>query len=83
LKSAVILLDVFKKYGPEALLLPKPNCEGNVWPNQHCPAFTPRGSSTEKECWYCIFADFHLDKPNPLDVGICCYPNTTNTAEKR
>jgi len=54
--------------------LSAPNCNGNVWPKQRCPAFTPRGGATAKECWYCIYADFHLDKPRALDVGICYYP---------
>ena len=51
-----------------------PNSSGNVWPSQNCPVFTPRGGAVEKTCWYCIYADFHLDKPRALDVGICDWP---------
>ncbi|HNY93358.1 MAG TPA: hypothetical protein PKX80_08890 [Flexilinea sp.] len=61
----------------ENSLLNSPNSEGNVWPKQVCPAFEPR-SDTPKElrqCWYCQFADFHLNKPRSLDVGVCYWPN--------
>lgn len=56
--------------------LDKPNCDGNVWPKQTCPAFTPREGAAAgiHECWYCCFADFHLDKPRALDVGVCYFP---------
>lgn len=59
----------------EDMPLEKPNIEGNVWPKQSCPAFTPRGGALLNECWYCVYADFHLDKPKPLEVGVCYYPN--------
>ncbi len=52
----------------------KPNKDSNVWPKQNCPAFTPRENATMNECWYCKYADFHLDKPQPLEVGICNWP---------
>ncbi len=56
--------------------LSAPNAEGNVWPKQVCPAFEPRAGTPEglQQCWYCRCADFHLDKPRSLDVGICCWP---------
>ena len=56
--------------------LEKPNQDGNVWPKQACPAFTPREGAAAGiyECWYCCFADFHLDKPRALDVGVCYFP---------
>lgn len=54
--------------------LSAPNSGGNVWPKQSCPAFTPRGGAIESSCWFCIYADFHLDKPRALDVGICSWP---------
>ena len=61
----------------EDLPLDKPNQNGNVWPKQTCPAFTSREGAVAGiyECWYCCFADFHLDKPRALDVGVCYYPN--------
>ena len=58
----------------EDLPFDKPNCDGNVWPKQSCPAFTPRSETLLLECWYCVYADFHLDKPRALDVGVCYYP---------
>ena len=56
--------------------LSAPNIEGNVWPNQVCPAFEPRGDAPDGlcQCWYCCFADFRLDKPRALDVGVCYFP---------
>lgn len=55
-------------------MLTAPNCAGNVWPHQSCPAFAARGGAAEHTCWYCVYADFHLDKPRALDVGVCYYP---------
>jgi hypothetical protein len=55
-------------------VLSAPNAEGNVWPRQSCPVFLPRIGAVEKTCWYCGYADFHLDKPYALDVGVCYYP---------
>lgn len=54
-----------------------PNIQKNIWPCQSCPAFTKRKSAIcgLKECWYCQYADFHLDKANALDVGICTWPD--------
>lgn len=53
-----------------------PNAEGNVWPKQVCPAFGPRAGAPPglRQCWYCRCADFRLDKPRALDVGVCCWP---------
>jgi hypothetical protein len=55
--------------------LPAPNSGGNVWPAQSCPAFVPRGGAAEQTCWYCVYADFHLDRPIALEVGICEWPS--------
>lgn len=56
--------------------LAAPNAEGNVWPGQSCPAFIPRSGAAigMQQCWYCRHADFHLNKPRALDVGVCCWP---------
>ena len=53
-----------------------PNAEGNVWPKQVCPAFEPRADTPDglRQCWYCRCADFHLNKPRALDVGVCEWP---------
>ena len=59
----------------EDLPISAPNSGGNVWPRQNCPAFTARGGAAERTCWYCVYADFHLDKPRALDVGICDWPD--------
>jgi len=61
---------------PKERVLPSPRVGRSVWPGQCCPSFSPRHSSTglvQPECWFCRFADFHLDKDVALDVGICCY----------
>lgn len=60
----------------EDVPLNAPNSEGNVWPKQVCPAFEPRDGAPPglRQCWYCRCADFHLDKPRALDVGVCCWP---------
>jgi len=60
----------------EDMPLCAPNADGNVWPKQHCPAFTPRSDTPPgtTECWFCQYADFHLDKPRALEVGLCCWP---------
>lgn len=62
--------------------LDAPNRDGNVWPKQNCPAFTPRSDAFLKECWYCIYADFHLYKPRALDVGVCYYPQKQEKQEE-
>lgn len=56
--------------------LTAPNAEGNVWPKQSCSAFEPREGAAAGlcQCWYCRYADFHLDKPRALEVGICYWP---------
>lgn len=53
-----------------------PNSGGNVWPDDECPAYTPREGSIDsvKGCWYCKYADFHLTTDKALDVGICNWP---------
>lgn len=65
----------------EGQALSAPNREGNVWPNQSCPAFIPRIGAVEKTCWYCGYADFHLNKPRALDVGVCYYPKNQSKQE--
>lgn len=62
--------------------LSAPNPGGNVWPNQSCPAFAPRSGAAEETCWYCVYADFHLDRPRALEVGICEWPDNAYGAEK-
>ena len=54
-----------------------PNKDGNVWPKDLCPAYTPREDSIEciKGCWYCKYADFHLKDERALEVGVCRWPN--------
>lgn len=49
----------------------------NVWPQDICPAYTPRDEAVNgiKGCWYCRYADFHLKDENALEVGICNWPN--------
>ena len=60
----------------EDMPLSAPNAEGNVWPKQVCPAFEQRNDTPIglRQCWYCRYADFHLEKAKALDVGICCWP---------
>ncbi len=45
-----------------------------------CDRFSPRKSLVmpRRECWYCRYADFHLNKPVALEVGICRYPMPQN-----
>lgn len=54
----------------------EPPRDQNVLPSQRCPAFLPREGALpgERECWFCAYADFHLDRIKALDVGICRYP---------
>ena len=65
-----------EKQRMEDIPLSAPNAEGNVWPKQVCPAFEPRTNTPSglRQCWYCRYADFHLEKAKALDVGICCWP---------
>lgn len=53
-----------------------PKKEGSVWPNDICPAYTPRQDAIPsiKGCWYCRYADFHLKEERVLEVGICKWP---------
>ena len=48
----------------------------NILPMQSCPAFIPREGAlpSDNECWFCAYADFHIDRIKPLEVGICGYP---------
>jgi hypothetical protein len=68
--------DGMEKPRREDAPLKVPNTEGNVWPKQVCLAFQPRADTPEglRQCWYCQYADFHLDKPRVLDVGVCYWP---------
>lgn len=54
-----------------------PNKNGNVWPGNLCPAYTPREDAIKslKECWYCRYADFHLKEERALEIGICKWPH--------
>ena len=54
-----------------------PNKNGNVWPENLCPAYTPREEAIKslKGCWYCRYADFHLTEERALEVGICKWPH--------
>lgn len=53
-----------------------PKKEGSVWPDDICPAYTPRKDAIPslKNCWYCRYADFHLKEERVLEVGICKWP---------
>ncbi len=65
-------------YVPTERLLPAPRVDQSVWPGQCCPSFKARYSAAGPvwaECWFCQYADFHLDHDVALDVGICCYPS--------
>lgn len=57
-----------------------PQSNKNIWPHQYCPAFVKRHTSfhSAPECFYCKYADFHIEQTVALDVGICCYPNVKN-----
>lgn len=62
---------------PECQFFDGPRPGLNVWPHQGCPCFQARAWSYPpdpgRECWYCAFANFHLDRPVALDVGVCQY----------
>ncbi len=53
-----------------------PKRGGSVWPEDVCPAYTPRKEAIPclKGCWYCRYADFHLTEETVLEVGICKWP---------
>lgn len=53
-----------------------PKRDGSVWPEDICPAYTPRKEAIPclKGCWYCRYADFHLTEETVLEVGICKWP---------
>ena len=69
---------------PELRLFEAPPAAQSVWPGQGCPRFAARYSETLKttpECWFCRHADFHLTRPQALEVGICCYPGTPDSSD--
>jgi hypothetical protein len=39
--------------------------------------------NVERACWYCVYADFHLDQPRALDVGVCYWPRKLPTEKGR
>ena len=53
------------------------NKNGSVWPEDLCPAYTPREEAIEslKGCWYCRYADFLLKEERALEIGICKWPH--------
>ncbi len=53
-----------------------PKREGSVWPEDLCPAYTPREGAipSMKGCWYCRYSDFHLKDETALEGGICRWP---------
>ncbi len=53
-----------------------PKRDGSVWPEDLCPAYTPRDGAipSMKGCWFCRYADFHLKEVTALEVGICKWP---------
>ena len=69
----------------DRMLFPLPPTDENVYPQQCCPAFVPREGALpwERECWFCEYADFHLEKARPLEVGICGYPVKRKCLRKR
>jgi len=54
---------------------PVPQIEKNILPRQSCPAFTPRNGALpcDRECWFCIHADFQIGLSSMRDVGVCKY----------
>ena len=52
-----------------------PQAGQNVWPDQCCPQFKLRHRSFApmKSCYFCQHADFHLNTPIALEVGVCYY----------
>ena len=54
----------------------RPRCRQSVWPHQVCPKYQERGNSlaVEPTCYFCKYADFHLNETVALEVGICCWP---------
>jgi len=62
---------------PRERFFKSPPSGRSVGPEQYCPGFHARFSSTEvlrPECWFCRYADFHLDQEVTLDVGTCRFP---------
>lgn len=69
-------MEKYKEYISKDMVLIAPNTLGSVWPKQSCPMFLARENCSPDicECWYCVYADFHLNKPRALEVGICNWP---------
>lgn len=58
------------------ITLTEPPADRHVQALECCPAFTPREGTlpTERECWFCRYADFRIDTPAPSeDDGVCNY----------
>lgn len=56
---------------------PQKSCPGgSVWPDQRCPVFAGRrvGLCAVRSCWFCRYANFHLQEQRTLEVGVCCWP---------
>lgn len=54
-----------------------PQTGQSVWPKEGCCCFSSRKAIMAdklKECWFCRYADFHLNQEIALEVGICCFP---------
>lgn len=68
--------EIYVRGKARARTLIKPRAGGSVWPDQRCPAFTPRaeGLACMQGCWYCRYGNFHLHERVALEVGICCWP---------
>ena len=55
-----------------------PSVGKTIASHQKCPAFVARDGAlpNEKECWFCKYADFQLNKPHSAEFGICKYPTS-------
>lgn len=51
-------------------------CQKTVSAHECCPAYAERDGAMpcERECWFCVYADFHLEQNETLEKGICHYP---------
>lgn len=54
----------------------EPQTDKKVFPLQYCPKYQQRYSITPviPECYFCRFADFHLNMNTPPETGECHYP---------
>ena len=68
----------FHKPQQETGQMPHPLVGGHVHPGQCCPAFKAREGALpgERECWFCAYADFHLERTCTEESGTCKYPKT-------